>query len=120
MKAKLPAGTLQALWSNPAHWRAGGIYVCRDDPRRIVPKRLPVLGWTVNFAHRSSWAILIGILVVFLLPVAALEALGPVRQSYLFLCIAAYLFLAIATVVLCSLAAWPRWYEERASGPRRH
>ncbi len=54
MNLKLPRGTLDKLWSDPANWR-GGIYSCQADPRIIVPKRIKWMGWTMNFAHRSAW-----------------------------------------------------------------
>jgi hypothetical protein len=45
-------------------WRAGVFYANRDDPALFVRKRLSG-GWTVNFGHRWSWAVLtVGILLV--------------------------------------------------------
>ena len=47
----------QAEWNDPQNWHGGwlGIYVAPRDPRLVVPKRIPVMGWTLNFAHRGSW-----------------------------------------------------------------
>jgi hypothetical protein len=53
MKAKLPKGTLEKLWSDPMNWR-GSFYHCKADPRNVVPKRLKSFGWTINFAHPSA------------------------------------------------------------------
>ncbi len=55
MSAKLPPGTLEKLWSDPANWRLNGIYICKADPRYLVPKRIRWAGWTVNFAHTGAW-----------------------------------------------------------------
>lgn len=56
----------EAEWHRPENWRGGilGIYVAPRDSRVWVPKRLPGLGWTLNFARRASWlwlAVLLGL-----------------------------------------------------------
>jgi uncharacterized membrane protein len=62
----------QAEWKNPDNWRGGwlGIYVAPRDTRDWVPKRIPWMGWTLNFAHGRSWlwlgALLVGPLIVML------------------------------------------------------
>lgn len=45
-----------------------GFYHGPDDPRLFVPKRIPMMGWTVNLAHPDAPA--------FLLMLAALIAVG--------------------------------------------
>jgi hypothetical protein len=60
MNAKLPRGTLEKLWSDPANWRINSIYVCKDDPRYLVPKRVRWAGWTVNFARKGAWIYFVG------------------------------------------------------------
>jgi hypothetical protein len=59
MSAKLPPGTLDKLWNDPANWRARYIYSCKADPRFVVPKRNRWAGWTINFAHPGAWIYLI-------------------------------------------------------------
>jgi uncharacterized membrane protein len=54
MTSKLPVGTLDKLWGDANSWRADLIYVCKDDPRLIVPQRKKWRGWTINFAHISA------------------------------------------------------------------
>ncbi|MCE1205102.1 MAG: DUF5808 domain-containing protein [Holophagaceae bacterium] len=56
------------------HYRWGLFYVNAEDPALWVPKRLG-LGWTLNFAHGLSWAIL----ALLLLPVALVIALTRTR-----------------------------------------
>ncbi len=41
-------------------WKAGLIYVNRDDPAIMVGNRFGV-GWTFNFANRTAWLVLAGI-----------------------------------------------------------
>lgn len=45
-----------------------GFYHGPDDPRFIVPKRIPVMGWTINMAHPFA--------PVFLLMLGALIGVG--------------------------------------------
>jgi len=42
------------LHADPANWKWGIFYFCRQDPRIIVPKRIRGLGWTINFARPSA------------------------------------------------------------------
>jgi uncharacterized membrane protein len=55
---------------DPDFYRWGLFYVNATDPRLWVPKRLG-LGWTLNFAHGRSWAmlglLLLPVLLVLLL-----------------------------------------------------
>jgi uncharacterized membrane protein len=62
-------------WGRPDNWTSLGLYRCARDPRILVPKRNPVLGWTVNIAHRGGrvWlAVLLalGILITLAVPFA--------------------------------------------------
>ena len=52
-----------AEWRNPLNWR-GVFYVAPRDPRLWVPKRPPGIGWTLNFARRASWLVLVLLLGV--------------------------------------------------------
>lgn len=59
----------ETSWRDPSHWRAG-IYSCPEDPRLVVPKQRPWMGWTINFAHgRRSWAALLGLVAFATVPV---------------------------------------------------
>lgn len=44
----------QAEQANPDNWRFG-IYRSPRDPHVWVRKQRAEFGWTLNFAHRSSW-----------------------------------------------------------------
>jgi uncharacterized membrane protein len=48
-------------WEDPRNWSDNflGLYFSKRDSRVWVPKRRPMLGWTINLAHpRAVWWIL--------------------------------------------------------------
>jgi len=51
---------LDAMSRNSAYWR-GPFYFNRKDPRLMVPKLQPSLGWTLNFANPFSWTAIVAI-----------------------------------------------------------
>jgi hypothetical protein len=71
MEPKLPKGTLDRLWSDPANWR-GPFYSCKSDPRHLVPKKIRWTGWTINFAHPLARTRLLAILLRMALIIPAL------------------------------------------------
>jgi len=55
----------QDFWHKDSNnWKAGVFYFNRKDPRVSVPKRNPMLGWTLNFGNPLSWLILVSIAVL--------------------------------------------------------
>ncbi|WP_461790849.1 DUF5808 domain-containing protein [Pedobacter sp.] len=52
---------------NPDNWKWGIFYYNRQDHRLIVPKRIPVMGWTFNFAHPAGYIFLalVALLIIF-------------------------------------------------------
>jgi uncharacterized membrane protein len=61
-------------WKNPDNWHGGilGIYYSKKDSRSWVPKKIPWMGWTINFAQSSgiwSLAILVMIPVIIILSI---------------------------------------------------
>lgn len=48
--------------SNP--WKYGLFYYDESDLRVWVPKKIPVFGWTLNYAHKFSWVFTLGIVVL--------------------------------------------------------
>ena len=76
MSTRLPSGTLDKLWADHNNWRAGIVYVCRDDPRLIVPKRPKWGGWTPNLAHPVGWITLLVCLLSIIVPTACFAAVG--------------------------------------------
>jgi hypothetical protein len=108
MNTKLPSGTLDKLWSDSSNWTAGIIYVCKDDPRFIVPRRMKWSGWTLNFAHPSAWVTLLLIFLSLIIPSLYL------LQARLTGTVACYAYLAGIIVFWCVLSALlssPKRYE---------
>lgn len=58
MKLKLEQQILDNMSEDPNNWR-GPFYFNRKDPRLMVPKINPELGWTFNFASPYSYVTLI-------------------------------------------------------------
>jgi uncharacterized membrane protein len=54
MKTKLDKGIFYSMNNNPKNWK-GIFYINPNDPRIIVQKRLPSLGWTLNFGKPISY-----------------------------------------------------------------
>lgn len=65
-KKKRDSEFLNQMSKNPANWK-GPFYVNRKDPRLIVPKYNPEMGWTFNFASPYSYVVLIAIILVIIL-----------------------------------------------------
>lgn len=63
------------LWRDPTHWTIFG-YRCKDDPRVMVPKRNPAMGYTMNWA--SPWAVpaIVAVLAIAMAPMLVVVALG--------------------------------------------
>ena len=64
------------LWQNPDNWRLHIFYMCREDPRIIVPKRFRVTGWTMNFAHRESYLLFAALLALVIVPITLVDVTG--------------------------------------------
>lgn len=50
-----------------SYWKAGVFYYNPNDPAIFVSKRVGI-GYTMNFANKMSWVVLVGILLIALLP----------------------------------------------------
>lgn len=61
MKNKPEEQLLDNMRKNPENWK-GVFYVNSKDPRVIVPKLNPKMGWTLNFGN--VWAIVGLVLIV--------------------------------------------------------
>ena len=47
----------EAEWANPVSWwgpKWAAVYFSQRDSRVWVPKRIPALGWTINFGQRGG------------------------------------------------------------------
>lgn len=54
MKNKLEQHILDSMSKNLGNWR-GPFYINRKDPRLLVPKYNPMMGWTLNFANPYTY-----------------------------------------------------------------
>jgi len=65
MKTKLDQFALDRLGNDPSNWR-GPFYLCRKDPRLIVPKIDSSIGqgWTFNCANPYTYFVIIGIVLI--------------------------------------------------------
>ena len=55
-------------WSNdPENWKWGIFYFNKQDKRIFPPKRIPGMGWTINFASPASVLAFIALIVSILL-----------------------------------------------------
>jgi uncharacterized membrane protein len=66
MKSNLSKEFLDAMSREPAYWR-GPIYFNRKDPRLMVPKLHPSLGWTLNFASPLAWVAMAAIVALVII-----------------------------------------------------
>ena len=50
-----PSQEKQDQWSkDPKNWKWGVFYYNKEDNRIFPPKRIPWMGWTINFANIKS------------------------------------------------------------------
>jgi uncharacterized membrane protein len=99
MMPKITRETLEQLWSDPANWKYGLIYLCKEDPRIWVPKRQKWRGWTLNFAHRRSIPALIFCILFATLPLYLLAVYGFVGTWI-------WWAILISIVAITCLACW--------------
>jgi len=63
MKSKLDKAILDSMSRNPNNWK-GIFYYNPSDPRLIVRKIHPLMGWSFNFASPYSYITLISIILI--------------------------------------------------------
>jgi uncharacterized membrane protein len=108
---KMTENEINELWKNPRNWRVGFVYYCKEDPRVIVPKRIKIMGWTLNFANLWAIPTLILMIVGVLAPFKILALFAPPEKS-LWLLIT-ILFVLIGLCLFCFIMASPRRYAKR-------
>ena len=63
MKTKIDQEILDRMSKNPGNWH-GPFYFNLKDPRLIVPKYDPTLGWTLNFASPYAYLTIISVILI--------------------------------------------------------
>ncbi len=106
---KLPQGTLNRLWADPINWRAHFIYVCKTDPRVVVPKRNKWDGWTLNFAHRAAWIATAIAILSAVVPAMYFAKERLIHTSGWYAFLVGYV---VISCVLCFVLSSPKRYEE--------
>jgi len=53
--------------NDPTNYKAGIFYFNPKDHRILVPKRIRMMGWTLNFANIYTYLLLLGIITVGLI-----------------------------------------------------
>ena len=66
MKIKYKKEFLDTMSKDPGNWK-GPFYYNRRDPRLMVSKLDPSMGWTLNFASPYAYISLIALLLVVVL-----------------------------------------------------
>jgi hypothetical protein len=89
------------LHADPANWKLGIFYFCREDVRILVPKRIRGLGWTINFARPAAllWIAVIAGLVLGTVELARLAGADSEMRM------AIKVILAVGIIVFCHRAA---------------
>ncbi len=54
----------QKWHDDPNNWKLGFIYFNKDDMRLFPPKRIGLMGWTVNFAQPFAYVFLVLVFLV--------------------------------------------------------
>jgi uncharacterized membrane protein len=58
--------TLEKWHKDPNNWIWGIFYYNKEDKRLLPPKRIAMMGWTINLANPSSIGILLLIILIIL------------------------------------------------------
>ena len=74
---------LDEIWASPNNW--GLLYRCVKDPRVIVPRRRPWMGWTINFAHPLASAVLLVMVAIAVGPGLLLLGLSIISAPFFLL-----------------------------------
>ena len=62
-----PSQETKEKWQNdPNNWIWGIFYYNKEDKRLMPPKRIPIMGWTVNFADRNSVLLFIFMMILII------------------------------------------------------
>ncbi|MEO6757918.1 MAG: DUF5808 domain-containing protein [Saprospiraceae bacterium] len=64
-ESEKPSPETRQKWHNdPDNWVGGIFYYNPADKRLLPPKRVPALGWTVNFGNPVSWIGFLGVMLL--------------------------------------------------------
>ncbi len=90
----------QKHWNDPANWWFGSIYVCSAEPRWVVSKKRSWAGWTFNYGHRGSFALLAWVAVACVVPSSWVISSGQV--TFIWAAVGVSAVLAFSAVGACA------------------
>lgn len=61
---------------DPNNWKWGLFYYNPEDKRVLPPKRIPWMGWTINFAYPKSIWFFVGMMAFFAVVLYLIERNG--------------------------------------------
>ncbi|GEP45384.1 hypothetical protein BGE01nite_46750 [Brevifollis gellanilyticus] len=96
--------------TDPGNWFFYFFYFCRQDPRIIVPKRIPGLGWTINMARPLAIPFTAGLIGVVWVVVEMVMDRSPSRNVQNF----SFLGVLITLVLVCHRLSDPTPRQHRA------
>lgn len=64
MKTNTEKEIFDSARKDPRSWKGYFFYMNGNDSRIFVPKRIPSMGWTLNFANPYSYLILLSIIII--------------------------------------------------------
>lgn len=67
MNQKPDRETLNRWHSDPNNWKWGMFYFNKEDKRLFPPKRVPMMGWTINFANKWSILAMIALVITIII-----------------------------------------------------
>lgn len=70
MNTQLEQDELDKMRNNPDNYKWGTFYFNPKDYRVFVPKRIKILGWTLNFANPYSYLVIFGIIIIAVIVVS--------------------------------------------------
>jgi len=92
---------MESCWRDPDNHQIG-IYYCPQDPRIVVPRRARWMGWTINFARRGAFPMLLFMLLLVLVPQDLVRNIGGGAVDRL-------VTAAISIAALCPIGAHLSW-----------
>jgi len=66
MRRKIDKEFINAMSKDPGNWR-GPFYYNRRDPRLMVPKLHPSMGWTLNFASPYAYIVMLALVAIIII-----------------------------------------------------
>lgn len=90
---------LDELWEDRRHWKWGLVYVCEEDPRVVVRKKIGGMGWTFNFAHSASFLLLFLVMMACVAPLLLVMYMSEPSTMQSMTALAVSMMLIVALII---------------------